>query len=197
MKQYKGFPDERLLKMCSMGYMECMNELIVRYEKKLKSYIRARVKRTDIADDIFQDVCLKIYLSVLSGRYHEDGKFFSWIIRIAHNMIMDQYRQSKKAMMCVASDYQYDVLSGARQELLDNSVEESIVNSQRLEEIGEIVKTLPEVQRQVIFMRHYAGMSFKEIAEETEVGINTALGRFRYGIINLRNILYQNKRVCI
>ena len=196
MKQYKGFPDERLLKMCSMGYMECMNELIVRYEKKLKSYIRARVKRTDIADDIFQDVCLKIYLSVLSGRYHEDGKFFSWIVRIAHNMIMDQYRQSKKAMMCVASDYQY-VLLGARQELLDNSVELGGRRSIKKKEIGEIVKTLPEVQRQVIFMRHYAGMSFKEIAEETEVGINTALGRFRYGIINLRKILCQNERVCI
>ena len=197
MKQYNSFSDEQLLVQCSKGDMVCMNVLIKRYEEKLKSYIRTKVKRTDIVEDVFQDVCMKVYLSVLSGKYQEDGKFFSWVVRVAHNVVMDQYRRKKKDSTFVASEFSYNVIEESSFTGSEDSVEEAIIHNQNMELVYKLVHKLPAEQQEVVKLRHYSELSFKEIADETNVGVNTALGRFRYGIINLRNMMQNRERICV
>lgn len=197
MKQYNGFSDEQLLVQCSKGDMACMNVLIKRYEEKLKSYIRTKVKRTDIVEDVFQDVCMKVYLSVLSGKYQEDGKFFSWVVRVAHNVVMDQYRRKKKDSTFVVSEFSYNVIEEYSFTGSEDSVEEAIIHNQNMELVYKLVHKLPAEQQEVVKLRHYSELSFKEIADETNVGVNTALGRFRYGIINLRNMMQNRERICV
>lgn len=199
MKGISRISDEQLLERGLKGDKGCINVLITRHSEGIKCYIRRNIKRTDVVDDVFQDVCLKVFSSIVEGKYRESGRFLPWVMRIAYNISMDYYRGTAKNVVKIGLESEYDFSNMERGvgDLWEDSVEENIVNIQRAEELSRLVKCLPENQRKVIEMRHYANMSFKEIAEETNVGINTALGRFKYGIDKLRMVMMEKEKMCV
>ena len=161
--------------------------LILRHKSKVYSYINLYIRSRDLADDIFQDTFLKVVQSIRAGRYQEDGKFISWVMRIAHNLIIDHFRHEKQMGIVYNDDYDTDLFNSRR--LADDNVEDIMVRRQVLRDVRSLINGLPEDQREVVIMRHYAGMSFKEIADMTGVSINTALGRMRYALINMRKVM--------
>ncbi|MGB8358067.1 MAG: sigma-70 family RNA polymerase sigma factor [Bacteroidales bacterium] len=161
--------------------------LILRYKSKVYSYISLYIRSRDLADDIFQDTFLKVVQSIRAGRYQDDGKFISWVMRIAHNLIIDHFRHEKQMGIVLTDDYEADLFNSRR--LSDDNVEDVMVRRQVLRDVRHLIGELPEDQREVVIMRHYAGMSFKEIADMTGVSINTALGRMRYALINMRRMM--------
>ena len=144
------------------------------------------VKNKDVADDIFQDTFIKIIMTLKQGRYTETGKFGSWLTRIAHNLIIDYYRQSKSENNVSTDEYSADLLN--RRDLCDDNIEDHLVIDQIHADVRNLIEALPDSQREVLKMRYYNDMSFKEIADATGVSINTALGRMRYAILNMRRI---------
>lgn len=179
--------DEELVIGFAAGNQKCFEVLVDRHKQKVFSYIYLMVKRQELAEDIFQDSFLKVHCSIMQGNYAESGKFTSWVIRIAHNLIIDHFRRQKHLPMVYSDDYPHDLFNDQR--LSDNSIEDRLVHDEVLKDVSVLVNKLPQCQREVIKMRHYMGLSFKEIAEETNVSINTALGRMRYALINLRKML--------
>jgi RNA polymerase sigma factor (sigma-70 family) len=161
--------------------------LILRHKSKVYSYINLYIRSRDLADDIFQDTFLKVVQSIRAGRYQDDGKFISWVMRIAHNLIIDHFRHEKQMGIVYNDDYDTDLFNSRR--LADDNVEDVMVRRQVLRDVRSLINGLPEDQREVVIMRHYAGMSFKEIADMTGVSINTALGRMRYALINMRKVM--------
>jgi RNA polymerase sigma-70 factor (ECF subfamily) len=161
--------------------------LILRHKSKVYSYINLYIRSRDLADDIFQDTFLKVVQSIRAGRYQDDGKFISWVMRIAHNLIIDHFRHEKQMGIVYNDDYDTDLFNSRR--LADDNVEDIMVRRQVLRDVRTLINGLPEDQREVVIMRHYAGMSFKEIADMTGVSINTALGRMRYALINMRKVM--------
>lgn len=161
--------------------------LILRHKSKVYSYINLYIRSRDLADDIFQDTFLKVVQSIRAGRYQDDGKFISWVMRIAHNLIIDHFRHEKQMGIVYNDDYDTDLFNSRR--LADDNVEDIMVRRQVLRDVRSLINGLPEDQREVVIMRHYAGMSFKEIADMTGVSINTALGRMRYALINMRKVM--------
>lgn len=161
--------------------------LILRHKSKIYSYINLYIRSRDLADDIFQDTFLKVVQSIRAGRYQDDGKFISWVMRIAHNLIIDHFRHEKQMGIVYNDDYDTDLFNSRR--LADDNVEDIMVRRQVLRDVRSLINGLPEDQREVVIMRHYAGMSFKEIADMTGVSINTALGRMRYALINMRKVM--------
>jgi RNA polymerase sigma factor (sigma-70 family) len=161
--------------------------LILRHKSKVYSYINLYIRSRDLADDIFQDTFLKVVQSIRAGRYQDDGKFISWVMRIAHNLIIDHFRHEKQMGIVYNDDYDTDLFNSRR--LCDDNVEDIMVRRQVLRDVRSLINGLPEDQREVVIMRHYAGMSFKEIADMTGVSINTALGRMRYALINMRKVM--------
>lgn len=165
--------------------------LIDRHKNRIYAYILMLVKQQDIAEDIFQDTFIKILTSLKRGKYIENGRFVSWAMRISHNLVIDLFRKGKNLQEVSNDSADYDLLNSSK--FSDDNIEEKIIYTQILKEVGELVKFLPENQQEVIKLRHYMGLSFKEIAEETGVSINTALGRMRYAIINLRALIEEKK----
>lgn len=161
--------------------------LILRHKSKVYSYISLYIRSRDLADDIFQDTFMKVVQSIRAGRYQDDGKFISWVMRIAHNLIIDHFRHEKQMGIVLTDDYEADLFNSRR--LSEDNVEDVMVRRQVLRDVRRLIGELPEDQREVVIMRHYAGMSFKEIAEMTGVSINTALGRMRYALINMRRMM--------
>jgi len=161
--------------------------LILRHKSKVYSYINLYIRSRDLADDIFQDTFLKVVQSIRAGRYQDDGKFISWVMRIAHNLIIDHFRHEKQMGIVLNDDYETDLFNS--RSLADDNVEDVLVRRQVMRDVRRLIGGLPEDQREVVIMRHYAGMSFKEIADMTGVSINTALGRMRYALINMRKIM--------
>jgi len=161
--------------------------LILRHKSKVYSYISLYIRSRDLADDIFQDTFMKVVQSIRAGRYQDDGKFISWVMRIAHNLIIDHFRHEKQMGIVLTDDYEADLFNSRR--LSEDNVEDVMVRRQVLRDVRHLISELPEDQREVVIMRHYAGMSFKEIAEMTGVSINTALGRMRYALINMRRMM--------
>ena len=145
------------------------------------------VKNEHLAQDIFQETFIKVVKSLNSGRYQENGKFISWVIRIAHNLIIDHFRKDKQMKTCSNDDYEMDIFNSSR--FSDKTVEESLIHSQIMTDVRALVEHLPDEQKEVIVLRHFMGLSFKEIADQTNVSINTALGRMRYALINLRKLV--------
>ncbi len=193
MKKLRNLSDEELVKLFVEGKTECIEVLIERHKSKVFSYIVMCVKQYEIAEDIFQDTFLKVVQSLKAGRYQENGKFSSWVMRISHNLIIDHFRRLKN-MSCISKDEcDYDLFNQAK--FSEASVESKMVYEQLLSDIGKLVKHLPDNQREIIEMRHFKGLSFKEIAEETNVSINTALGRMRYAILNLRKMADENNLI--
>lgn len=182
MQFYQTLTDDMLVRAYVDGDNGAFDALLRRHQSRVFLYILSIVKERDLADDIFQETFIKAILTLKQGRYAENGKFSAWISRIARNLIVDYYRQVRPE--CVSSDGEFV----NRGELYDGSVEDDIVNRQVEADVRRLVDVLPECQREVLTMRFYSGMSFKEIAYATNVSINTALGRMRYALINMRRI---------
>ncbi|MCU0378505.1 MAG: sigma-70 family RNA polymerase sigma factor [Bacteroidales bacterium] len=179
--------DYELITSFMSGDERSIELLILRHKNKVYSYISLYIRSRDLADDIFQDTFLKVVQSIRAGRYQDDGRFLSWVMRIAHNLIIDHFRHEKQMGIVLNDDYESDLFNSRR--LADENVEDVMVRRQVLRDVRRLVSELPDDQREVVIMRHYAGMSFKEIAEMTGVSINTALGRMRYALINMRKVM--------
>lgn len=178
--------DENLVKAYAVGDNDAFDTLLKRHQERIFNYIFRIVKNEDIANDIFQETFVKAIQTIRMGKYTENGKFPAWISRIAHNLIIDFYRQERVGNVQSTDISEVDLFN--RKEFSENTIEDSMVADQIREDIRNLIKQLPMLQRQVLSMRYYDNLSFKEIAEMTGVSINTALGRMRYAIINLRRI---------
>lgn len=178
--------DETLVSLFAKGENSAFDELLQRHQNRIFSYILNIVKDKELADDLFQETFVKAIVTIKQGRYTENGKFLAWIMRIAHNLTIDFFRQEKQMAQVSCDNEDIDILN--RKELSEETIEDTIVRNQILADVKVLVQSLPELQREVLEMRYYLNMSFKEIADATGVSINTALGRMRYAILNLRRI---------
>ncbi len=185
-----NLPDEALVAQYAAGMNEAFDTLLKRHQNRIFTFIYSYVRDNDIADDIFQETFVKAITTIKQGRYNESGKFGAWLSRISHNLIIDYFRQVKSDNT-VSSDSTDGILLN-RKELSEGTVEDSMVASQIHEDVRRLVEVLPDAQREVLEMRYYKDMSFKEMAEATGVSINTALGRMRYAILNMRRIAETN-----
>lgn len=186
MEDMNMLTDEQLVCLYAEGENTAFDVLLQRHQNRIFSYIYNIVKDKDLADDLFQETFVKAILTINQGRYTENGKFPAWITRIAHNLIIDYYRQEKAQAQLSCDNDDINILN--RKELSEETIEDAIVRRQILSDVKLLVQELPESQKEVLEMRYYMDMSFKEIAEATGVSINTALGRMRYAILNLRKI---------
>jgi RNA polymerase sigma factor (sigma-70 family) len=179
--------DNELVQQFIDGDQSSLEILINRHKSRVYSYILLIVKNQELAEDIFQETFIKVIRSLKRGKYVENGKFISWVLRIAHNLIIDHFRKEKLQGTVSNDSMEVDIFNSRKYS--EDTIEDHMVNNQILREVRELVKELPEDQQQVIYMRHYMGLSFKEIADQTGVSINTALGRMRYALINLRKLI--------
>ena len=186
MKMYKDKSDEQLISLYVDGNNEAFDSLLERHKDRVYMYIYHAVKNEELADDIFQDTFVKAIMTIKQGRYVENGHFPAWITRIAHNLIIDYYRQVRSENLQSTDDEDVNILN--RKELADGTIEDNLVTTQIHNDIRRLVRALPDSQREVLVMRYYKNMSFKEIADTTGVSINTALGRMRYAILNMRRM---------
>lgn len=186
--------DQSLVNQYIKGEESALATLIQRHKRRIFSYIMLTVKDKAVAQDIFQDTFFKVINTLKKGQYNEEGKFLPWVLRIAHNLIIDSFRRDKR-MPTVSGGKNddgeaFDIFSVLPMD--DKNVEQSMVQGQVRKDIRKLVEKLPAEQREVLMMRHYYDMSFKEISEQTNVSINTALGRMRYALINLRKMIEQH-----
>ncbi|GAF02363.1 RNA polymerase sigma factor [Saccharicrinis fermentans] len=184
MKNIQRMSDDELVKSFMSGQEDCLHVLMSRHKNKIYSYILMMVKQQELAEDVFQDTFIKVLQNLKRGKYVENGRFPSWVMRIAHNLIIDFYRKQKHMQVVSNDANNYDLLNSAKYS--EANVEDKMVYSQVLTEVVELLEQLPDKQKEVVRLRHFMGLSFKEIAEETGVSINTALGRMRYALINMR-----------
>ncbi|MCH5330243.1 MAG: RNA polymerase sigma factor [Alistipes sp.] len=185
--------DQALLKSYLAGNKSAISQLIERHSSRVRDYIRMMVKDRDVADDILQETFIKAVRVIDAGKYADKGRFLSWIMRIAHNQVIDHYRAGKNARMINESDAGYDVLGTMRYS--ERTVEEEMIAGQTDALVRELIERLSPEQREVVKLRYYEGLDFKEIAAQTNVGINTALGRMRYALIHLRKMIEENNLV--
>ncbi len=186
MQSLNQLTDDKLVKLYANGNNEAFDALLERHQSRLLSMIMQQVGNRQIAEDIFQETFVKAIITLRQGNYTESGKFAAWLSRIARNLIIDHFRQEKSEASISTDDADLDILN--RKELSDLTIEDDIIELQIREDVRRIIRQLPDVQRQVLIMRYYRNLSFKEIAEKTNVSINTALGRMRYAILNMRRL---------
>jgi RNA polymerase sigma-70 factor (ECF subfamily) len=179
--------DQDLVQAYIQGDQSAIEKLINRHRSKVYTYILLTIKNQQLAEDLFQETFIKVIQSLRGGKYRDNGRFLSWVIRISHNLIIDHFRKEKQMNSVSNDDSEVDLFNSKK--LSDHNIEEVIVNSQIRSEIRLLINELPDDQREVVLLRHYGGLSFKEIAEQTDVSINTALGRMRYALINLRKMI--------
>lgn len=182
--------DKELVHNYINGHEESLSELVTRHQKKVFTYIKMLVKDSELAEDLFQDVFVKVIHTLKSGNYNEEGKFLPWVMRIAHNISIDHFRKAKRIPVVQTKD-DFDIFRTLRMD--DDNVEEKLIQEQILQDVKKLIVELPAEQQEVLILRHYADMSFQEIAAFTNVSINTALGRMRYALINLRKIVKQKE----
>lgn len=183
-------PDAVLVKSYVDGDENALSVLITRHQSKIYGFIYSKVTDRDIADDIFQDTFIKVIKTLKSNSYNEEGKFLPWVMRISHNLIVDHFRRNKKMPMFRETE-EFSIFSI----MTDNSpnVENRIITEQVENDLQRLIEELPDDQKEVLQMRIYQDLSFKEIADLTGVSINTALGRMRYALMNLRKVIEKNK----
>lgn len=186
MNQYQQMTDQELVKSYMSGCNEAFDCILARYQDRLYQYIFYSVRNSDLADDIFQETFVKAIVNIQQGSYTESGRFYSWLTRIAHNLIIDQYRQDSSVSIVSHDDFSIDCLNDA--EVVESYAEVELVNEQTVRDVKRLMEHLPENQREVVFMRYYQDLSFKEIADKTGVSINTSLGRMRYAVLNMRRM---------
>ena len=178
--------DQELIGRYLAGNQSSLEKLIHRHKNRIFAYILMIVKEKELAEDLFQDTFIKVINTIRSGSYKEEGKFIQWAMRIAHNLIIDHFRKSKRIPTIENRD-DFDIFEKVR--IPVESIEERIITEQIHKDVKKLIDYLPKEQREVLIMRHYGDMSFKDIAEVTNVSINTALGRMRYALINLRKLV--------
>ena len=186
MKRFNDKSDDQLITLYVDGKNEAFDELLERHKDRIFMYIYHSVKNEELANDLFQDTFVKAITTIKQGRYVENGHFAAWVTRIAHNLIIDYYRQVRNENLQSTDDTDFNILN--RKELSDITIEDNLVMSQIHSDVRRLIRTLPRSQREVLVMRYYKNMSFKEIADTTGVSINTALGRMRYAILNMRRL---------
>ena len=191
MSTWKEMSDEQLALLYADGNNKAFDILLSRVQNKLFSYIFCMVKNEEIADDLFQETFIKAIMKLRDGKYRDNGKFLFWLTRIAHNVIIDYFRDVKSSHI-VDAPKENDLGNLKGDSILEADREKALVNEQVLKDIRLLIEALPDVQREVVFMRYYQEMSFKEIAEATGVSINTSLGRMRYALINLRRLSHEH-----
>lgn len=190
MMTLKESGDERLIALYVEGNNDAFDVLIDRHKDRVYSYILHYVKNPELADDIFQETFVKAIMTIKQNRYVENGKFSAWITRIAHNLVFDHFRKDKSENLQSTDASDIDILN--RKELTETTIEDSLITTQIENDIHRLIKALPDTQREVLQMRYFRDMSFKEIAFTTNVSINTALGRMRYAILNMRKMAEEN-----
>ena len=183
--------DEQLVEMYAKGDNSAFDVLLSRYQQKLYSYILFLVHNEDTANDLFQETFVKAIVTIKQGKYTENGKFSGWLMRIAHNLIVDYFRNEKNEVPL--SGQPGEGASFARPYYAERGIEAQLIHEQDLEDVKRLIEFLPDSQREVIYLRFYAELSFKEIAQATGVSINTALGRVRYALLNLRRMAHEHK----
>lgn len=187
MEKFTGLTDEELALSYIKGNNRAFDVLLSRTQSKLFSYILFVVRDEDRANDLFQETFVKVITKLHQGKYTDSGKFGAWIMRIAHNVIMDWYREQRSRNLVEPTE-ENDLSKLSSKDVLDINVENRYVNEQIMTDVKRMMNMLPPTQREVVFMRFYQDLSFKEIAELTGVSINTSLGRMRYAILNLRRM---------
>jgi RNA polymerase sigma factor (sigma-70 family) len=183
----KSISDYELIIRFVKGEQSCFEQIIHRHKNKVFAYISLYIRDQALAEDIFQDTFLKVIQSVKAGKYSDNGKFISWVMRIAHNLIIDHFRRIKQMNTISNDNYESDIFNSKR--FAEDNIEDNIIKRQIQKDIRNMITHLPDDQREVVILRHYADLSFKEIADITGVSINTALGRMRYALINLRKTM--------
>ncbi len=186
MKQLVNLTDTELVKLYENGNNKAFEVLLYRYQEKVYNHIFLIVRQRELTEDIFQDTFFKAIINLKQGNYVESGKFLPWINRIAHNLIIDHFRRQKNENNISVDAAEYDVLNNSN--LYEQSIEENMINEQILSDVVRLIYFLPENQQEVVRMRIFQDLSFKEIADLTGVSINTALGRMRYALLNIRRL---------
>jgi RNA polymerase sigma-70 factor (ECF subfamily) len=185
--------DDELVQLYAQGNHDAFAVLMSRHQDKVYTYIYLLVRNRSLAEDLFQDTFIKVITSIKQQRYADNGKFVAWVNRIAHNLIIDYFRREQGENTLSHTDFDYDIFNNAK--LSDTNVEEELVQGQLLSTVAKMVDFLPDTQREVVKMRFYDDLSFKEIADKTGVSINTALGRMRYALINMRKLAEDHNMV--
>lgn len=183
--------DYELIERFIKGEQSCFDQIIKRHKNKVFAYISLYIRDQALAEDLFQDTFMKVIQSVRAGKYQDNGKFISWVMRIAHNLIIDHFRRIKQMNTISNDDYESDLFNSRK--LSDSTIEDDMIKRQIQKDVRKMISFLPDDQREVVILRHYAGLSFKEIADITDVSINTALGRMRYALINMRKLMEEKK----
>jgi RNA polymerase sigma-70 factor (ECF subfamily) len=186
MEKLKQMTDDMLVTLYLEGNNSAFDILLNRHQDRLFNYIFFLVRSREVAEDIFQETFVKAITTLQQGRYQNDGKFAAWITRIAHNLVIDQFRVERNENAISNDETEFDLLNDAK--FAEGTIENKMVNEQILKDVRALIDELPDCQREVVFMRYYQDLSFKEIADMTGVSINTALGRMRYAILNMRRI---------
>ena len=193
--KYTMLSDQALLDIYQQGDREAVSQLLERHARRVRDYVRMLVKDDNVADDLTQEVLIKVVKVLDEGRYTDKGRFQPWLLRIARNRVLDYFRAQKQAKTVSESSAGFDILGSKN--FAEPSIEDRLISEQQAEEVRQLIEQLPAEQREVVKMRYYEGLSFKEIAEHTGVSINTALGRMRYALINMRQIIKEkNLAIC-
>ncbi|MFT5599990.1 MAG: RNA polymerase sigma-70 factor (ECF subfamily) [Flavobacteriales bacterium] len=190
--------DQQLVRSYLEGNEAAFSQLLTKNRNKVFGYIMKMVRDEDLANDVFQDTFVKVIKTLKSGKYNEEGKFMPWVLRIAHNLMIDHFRRVSKMPIAGRGngneEDKFDIFNIIKME--DDNIEDEMIQEQIFDSVRGLVEELPEDQREIVKMRHYMGMSFKDIADKTDVSINTALGRMRYALINLRKMIEEN-HICL
>ena len=187
----KSISDYELIQRFINGEQSCFEQIIKRHKNKVFAYISLYIRDQALAEDIFQDTFMKVIQSVKSGKYQDNGKFISWVMRIAHNLIIDHFRRIRQMNTISNDEYESDLFNSRK--FAESTVEDDMIKRQIQKDVRKMISHLPDDQREVVILQHYAGLSFKEIADITDVSINTALGRMRYALINMRKLMEEKK----
>ena len=193
MKDLKQLSDEALVRIYAEGNNSAFDVLLCRHKNALHSYIYFLVRNREMAEDIFQETFMKAVVTIRQGRYTENGKFKAWIMRIAHNLVIDGYRQERNERTVSNEENGIDLFNNSK--LCEDNIEDTLIQNQILNDVKKLIHYLPDSQKEVLRMRYYENLSFKEIADLTGVSINTALGRMRYAILNMRKIAEENRMI--
>jgi len=193
MTNFKILTDEELVNAYAQGNNSAFDILLTRHKDTVYSYIFYIVKNRELAEDIFQETFVKAIVTIKQGRYAENGKFRAWISRIAHNLIIDNYRQEKNEQTVSNDECEIDLFNNSK--LSEGTIEDELIRSQILTDVKRLVDYLPDNQKEVLLLRYYQNLSFKEIADITGVSINTALGRMRYAILNMRRMAEEKNMI--
>ncbi len=188
---YQSLSDFELVKQFQSGQQKAFEIILNRYKQKVFTYINIQVKNKTVANDIFQDTFLKVINSLRDKKYNHEDKLLAWIIRIAHNLVIDHFRKLNKMNTVSNEQENFDLFNLSR--FSESTIEHKIDLSQIHKNVKDLIQYLPKEQKEVVILRHFTGMSFKEIADQTGVSINTALGRMRYALINLRKMIEENQ----